>query len=67
MWEDFLRAFALMLVFEGMLPFIAPGRWRNMLRVVEQMSDNTLRNIGPVSMLVGVALLYLANKGGFVS
>ncbi len=63
MWDDFLRAFALMLVFEGMLPFIAPGRWRNMIGVIGQMKETTLRAIGLVSMLAGILVLFLVNQG----
>ena len=54
-------AFCLMLVIEGILPFIAPGRWRTMLEAVEQVDDNTLRLVGLGSMLVGTALLYIIN------
>ncbi|MEZ5489329.1 MAG: DUF2065 domain-containing protein [Gammaproteobacteria bacterium] len=54
-------AFCLMLVIEGMLPFVAPGRWRRMLEAVEQVNDGTLRVIGLGSMLVGTGLLYLIN------
>ena len=61
MWDDFLRAFALMLVFEGMMPFIAPQRWRNLVLTVSTMNNRTLRNIGLASMLAGLILLYLAN------
>lgn len=54
-------AFCLMLVIEGMLPFIAPGRWRRMLEAIEQVDDSTLRLVGLASMLAGTALLYLVN------
>jgi len=61
MWDDFLRACALMLVFEGMMPFIAPDRWRNMVQTIGSMNNKTLRNIGLASMLAGITLLYLVN------
>lgn len=54
-------AFCLMLVIEGMLPFVAPGRWRSMLEAVEQADDRTIRLIGLGSMLTGTAILYLIN------
>ena len=50
-----------MLVIEGMLPFIAPGRWRRMLEAMEQVDDSTLRLVGFASMLAGTALLYLVH------
>ncbi len=61
MWHDLAMAFCLMLVFEGIMPFVAPKRWRNMLVMLDQIDDNTLRMIGLGSMLVGTALLYVIN------
>jgi len=59
MWHDLLAALALMLVFEGILPFLNPARFRNMVRMLDQMDDNMVRRIGFISMLAGVGLLYL--------
>lgn len=50
-----------MLVIEGMLPFVAPGRWRRMLAAIEQIDDRTVRLVGLTSMLAGTALLYVIN------
>ena len=61
MAHELAVAFCLMLVIEGMLPFVAPGRWRRMLEAVEQIDDGTLRMIGLGSMLAGTGLLYLIN------
>jgi uncharacterized protein YjeT (DUF2065 family) len=63
MWDDFLRAFALMLVFEGMLPFVAPDRWRNLLQVIGQLDDKVIRRIGLASMVAGMGLLYWVKSG----
>ena len=52
-----LLAFALMLVIEGLLPFLAPRVWRETFRRVTEMSDGQIRFIGLSSMLVGVVLL----------
>lgn len=52
-----LLAFALMLVLEGLLPFIAPRLWRETFRRVTEMSDGQIRFIGLSSMLIGVVLL----------
>lgn len=57
MWQDLFAALALMLVFEGILPFLNPGRFRNMLKLLDQMDDSTVRRIGFVSMMAGVLLL----------
>jgi hypothetical protein len=55
-----LTAFALMLVIEGILPFLVPGVWRETFHRLTRMTDGQLRFIGLTSMLVGVLLLYLA-------
>jgi uncharacterized protein YjeT (DUF2065 family) len=60
-WKVLPVAIALVFIIEGMLPFISPGRWRNMLVMVEQMEDRVIRNIGLGSMLFGVFLLYLVH------
>jgi uncharacterized protein YjeT (DUF2065 family) len=57
MWGQFLGALALMLVFEGLLPFFSPGRWRRMVEEATRLSDGQLRFLGLSSMLGGVLLL----------
>ena len=52
-----LLAFALMLVIEGLMPFLAPRVWRETFRRVTELSDGQIRFIGLSSMLVGVVLL----------
>ena len=59
MLDDLLAALALMLVVEGILPFLNPGALRRTLQTVGQMDDRVLRIMGLVSMLSGVVLLYL--------
>lgn len=59
MWDDLLVAIALVLVLEGILPFLNPQGLRKKLLTVSQMDDRTLRWIGLASMTVGVGLLYL--------
>ena len=53
----FLMAFALMLVIEGLLPFLAPNLWREAFRRITQMSDGQIRFFGLSSMLAGLLLL----------
>ena len=48
-----------MLVIEGVLPFVAPGVWRETFRRVTEMSDGQLRFIGLSSMLAGLLMLSL--------
>lgn len=57
MWEELGRAFCLLLVLEGILPFLYPTRWRRLVASLATISDRQLRIIGLVSMLVGVGLL----------
>ena len=49
----------MMLVIEGVLPFVAPRVWRETFRRVIEMSDGQIRFIGLGSMLSGVLLLVL--------
>ena len=53
----FLMALALMLILEGVLPFIAPTLWRDTFRKITQMSDGQIRFVGLSSMIVGLLLL----------
>ena len=52
-----LGAFALMLVIEGLLPFISPPQWRSVFERAMKMSDGQIRFIGLGSMLAGLVLL----------
>ncbi|MBK8336433.1 MAG: DUF2065 domain-containing protein [Sterolibacteriaceae bacterium] len=54
-----LAAFALMLVLEGLLPFVAPRLWRETFRRITEMADGQLRFFGLTSMLIGLGLLFL--------
>lgn len=58
MWDSLAGALALLLIIEGMLPFLSPTGLRRSLAQIAQMDDRTLRTIGFVSMLMGLALLY---------
>ena len=50
-------ALALMLVIEGLLPFLSPGLWRQVFERATKMSDGQIRFVGLSSMLVGLLLL----------
>lgn len=58
MKSSLLTAFALMLVLEGLLPFVAPAAWRETFRRVIQLADGQIRFIGLASMLLGLGLLF---------
>ena len=53
-----LGAFALMLVIEGLLPFISPPQWRRVFERAMNMSDGQIRFVGLGSMLAGLAMLW---------
>lgn len=57
-----LTAVALMLVIEGILPFIAPGLWRNAFRRLTEMTDGQIRFFGLTSMIIGLLLLFLTQN-----
>lgn len=52
-------ALCLVLVIEGILPFLAPARWRHMASALAQTDDRTIRIVGLGSMLTGTLMLYL--------
>lgn len=52
-------ALALVLVLEGVLPFLVPGVWRDTFRKLVEFSDGQLRFIGLTSMLIGLLILFL--------
>ncbi|WP_372832659.1 DUF2065 domain-containing protein [Pontibacterium sp.] len=65
MSSDFLHqlaiGFCLMLVLEGIIPFLYPQRWRNLVQQLALVDNRTLRIMGLVSMLLGTLILYLIN------
>jgi len=60
MGTTLLMAVALMLVIEGLFPFLAPSAWRETFRRLMQLSDGQIRFFGLSSMLAGLVLLFLA-------
>jgi uncharacterized protein YjeT (DUF2065 family) len=59
MGSTLLMAIALVLVIEGLLPFLAPGVWRETFRRILLLSDGQIRFFGLSSMLAGLLLLYV--------
>lgn len=60
MWTNLLQAFALVLVLEGLMPLLAPERWREMLRLLCQMDSRNLRLYGGGAVVVGLLVLQLS-------
>ncbi len=57
MGDWLVGAFALVLVFEGLLPFLSPTLWRSVFERATRFSDGQIRFFGLSSMLVGLLLL----------
>ena len=55
-----LMALALMLVIEGLLPFLAPKLWRETFQRLMQLSDGQIRFFGLTSMIAGLLLLFIS-------
>ena len=50
---------AVILIFEGIFPFVSPSLWKDMFKRLVKMSNGQIRFIGLSSMLLGVVLLYI--------
>lgn len=61
LWRQLIIAFSLMLVLEGIVPFLYPQRWRQLVAKLSEIDNRQLRISGLLSMLSGVVLLYLIN------
>ena len=58
-WGDFGAALALLLVLEGLVPFLSPRGYRGMVQQMAAMPDATLRGVGLALTLAGLIVLYL--------
>ncbi|MGQ0530223.1 MAG: DUF2065 domain-containing protein [Panacagrimonas sp.] len=57
MWSELLLAAGLLMVLEGLLPFLVPGRFRQALLNLAAVEDRWMRIFGLVSMLIGLLIL----------
>ena len=57
--DSLWAAFALVLVVEGFLPFVAPRVWRESFTKLVTLTDGQLRFLGLASMLIGLAGFWL--------
>ena len=62
MWHELWIALALLLIVDGIFPFLSPDGVRKALAAIHQLSDSQLRFAGMTSMLAGVVLLYIINR-----
>jgi uncharacterized protein YjeT (DUF2065 family) len=61
-WDDLLAGLAILLVVEGLFPFLNPGRARRSFEHLARLADGDLRIAGLLSMAVGVGLLFYARS-----
>ena len=59
MLQELVRAVGLVMVIEGVLPFLYPKRWRSLVAMLATVDDKSLRTMGLLSMVIGVGLLYV--------
>ncbi len=58
--ETLLAALALVLVIEGLLPFLSPAAWRRMFEQVLRLQDGQIRFFGLISIAAGLVMLWLS-------
>jgi uncharacterized protein YjeT (DUF2065 family) len=56
--DTLLAALGLALIMEGLLPFVAPGAWRQAFSQLMQLQDGQLRFFGLLAVGAGLALLW---------
>jgi uncharacterized protein YjeT (DUF2065 family) len=61
-WSDLLAALAIVCIIEGVMPFLNPAGMKRLLTRMAAMEEREMRIIGLVSMLVGLAILYLVRS-----
>ena len=61
-WTEILTALALVLVIEGMLPFVSPRKYRQVVMEITRLSDNRIRNVGLAVMIAGLLLLFFVRS-----
>jgi len=61
-WTEILTAVALLLVIEGLLPFIGPDRYKQLVAQLARLSDNQLRMFGLSAMISGLLLLFIVRS-----
>lgn len=61
-WSEILTAVALLFVIEGMLPFVRPGRYKQLVAQIIRLSDSQLRTYGLTAMIAGLLLLFLVRS-----
>lgn len=61
-WDALWTALALVLVLEGLFPFLSPRGWKHMFARLLDLQDGQLRFFGLCSMLLGLALFWMLSS-----
>jgi uncharacterized protein YjeT (DUF2065 family) len=61
-WSEILTAIALLFVIEGMLPFVRPSRYKQLVAQIIRLSDSQLRTYGLTAMIAGLLLLFFVRS-----
>lgn len=61
-WDALWTALALVLVLEGLFPFMSPGAWKRTFARLLDLHDGQLRFFGLCSMLLGLVLFWLVSS-----
>jgi len=59
MWSNFFQALALLLVIEGLMPFLAPDYWREMMARLCSVDNRSLRLYGGAVVAIGLVVLQI--------
>ena len=58
-WSDLWAALALVLVLEGLIPFVSPRTYRDLVQQMAAMPEQNLRFVGLALIALGILCLYL--------
>jgi len=59
MWQEILTVISILFIFEGLIPFVSPSKYKNFVSSMSKLNTNNLRILGFISMTFGVLLLVL--------
>lgn len=59
MSELFWAGLGMVLIFEGLLPLLAPGRWRRLFTQMLSLEDGQLRFFGLISLISGLLIWWI--------
>ena len=54
-----ISAIALVLIIEGLLPFLFPNLWKKLMSQAAELSESQLRFAGLTSILLGLIVLWI--------